>query len=136
MHGIGIGRETRRRLPYLIRQVSHPRDNPRQPDLYCRIMQPAREWRVRDADTGMGGRRTIHGQFAAQAAATPDAVAVVCRGRCLTYAEVGRRARALACRLRRAGVGPEAVVAVLADRSLGLPAALLGRLTGAGPHLS
>jgi natural product biosynthesis luciferase-like monooxygenase protein len=96
-------------------------------------MQVARTRKPAAAE--MGARHTIHGQFAAQAAATPDAAAVVWRGRSLTYAEVGRRARALACRLRGSGIGPEAVVAVLVDRSLDLPAALLGILEAGGACL-
>jgi natural product biosynthesis luciferase-like monooxygenase protein len=88
-----------------------------------------------EAAAEMSGGHTIHRQFAAQAAATPSATAVVCRGRSLTYAEVDRRARALARRLRRLGVGPEAVVAVLAERSLELPVALLGILEAGGAYL-
>src|ERR1700688_1499804 len=88
-----------------------------------------------EAAAEVGGRRTIHGQFAAQAAATPDAAAVVWRGRSLSYAELGRRARALASRLRSSGVGPEAVVAVLVDHSLDLPVALLGILEAGGAWL-
>jgi natural product biosynthesis luciferase-like monooxygenase protein len=83
----------------------------------------------------MSGQHTIHGQFAAQAAATPGAIAVVCRGRSLTYAEIDCRARALACHLRLLGVGPEAVVAVLAERSVDLPVALLGILAAGGAYL-
>ncbi len=81
------------------------------------------------------GQDTIHGQFAAQAAATPDATAVVCRGNSLTYVEVDRRVLVLARRLRRLGVGPEAVVAVLVERSLDLPVALLGILAAGGAYL-
>src|ERR1700688_2645464 len=88
-----------------------------------------------EAAAEVGGRRTIHGQFAAQAAATPDAAAVVWRGRSLSYAELGRRARALASRLRSSGVGPGAVFAVLVDRSLDLPVALLGILEAGGAWL-
>src|SRR5260370_20089141 len=87
------------------------------------------------AAAARSGRHRVPGQFAAQAAAPPDATAVVCRGRALTYAEIDRRARALACRLRRLGVGPEAVVAVLAERSLELPVALLGILAAGGAYL-
>jgi natural product biosynthesis luciferase-like monooxygenase protein len=83
----------------------------------------------------MSDQDTIHGQFAAQAAATPDATAVVCRGASVTYAEVDRRARILARRLRRLGVGPETVVAVLVERSLELPVALLGILAAGGAYL-
>jgi len=96
-------------------------------------MQLARK--RKEAAAEMSGRHTIHGQFAAQAAATPGATAVVCRGRSLTYAEIDCRVRALARRLRRLGVGPEAVVAVLAERSVDLPVALLGILEAGGAYL-
>jgi len=96
-------------------------------------MQIARERKEAAAETS--GRHTIHGQFAAQAAATPDASAAVCRGRSLTYADIECRARALARRLRRQGIGPEAVVAVLVERSLDLPVALLGILEAGGAYL-
>jgi natural product biosynthesis luciferase-like monooxygenase protein len=96
-------------------------------------MQPARAWN--EAAVELSGQDTIPGQFAAQAAATPDATAVVCRGDSLGYAEVDRRVRALARRLRRLGVGPEVVVAVLAERSLELPVALLGILAAGGAYL-
>ncbi|MBV8200409.1 MAG: LLM class flavin-dependent oxidoreductase, partial [Acidobacteria bacterium] len=71
---------------------------------------------------------TIHGQFASWAAATPGAVAAEHAGRALTYAEVAGRAQALAGRLRRLPAGPEAPVAVLVERGLELPGALLGIL--------
>jgi natural product biosynthesis luciferase-like monooxygenase protein len=96
-------------------------------------MQLARKRNAAAAE--MSGRHTIHGQFAAQAAATPGATAVVCRGRSLTYSEIDCRARALACHLRRLGVGPETVVAVLAERSVDLPVALLGILEAGGAYL-
>jgi natural product biosynthesis luciferase-like monooxygenase protein len=79
--------------------------------------------------------RTIHGQFAAQAAATPGAAAVACSGNDASYAELARRARALAHRLRGVGVGPEALVAVLVERSVDLPVALLGILAAGGAYL-
>jgi natural product biosynthesis luciferase-like monooxygenase protein len=97
------------------------------------MQQLARERKAAAAE--MSSQDTIHRQFAARAAATPDATAVVCNGRSLTYAEIDRRARALACGLQRLGVGPEAVVAVLVERSLELPAALLAILAAGGAYL-
>jgi natural product biosynthesis luciferase-like monooxygenase protein len=116
-----------------MRQISRPRAAPRKPDLYFEVMQVARERKQAAAETS--GSHTIHAQFAAQAAATPEAAAAVCGGRSLTYAEIECRARALARRLRRQGVGPEAVVAVLVERSLDLPVALLGILEAGGAYL-
>ncbi|MFH8978767.1 amino acid adenylation domain-containing protein, partial [Streptomyces sp. NPDC017890] len=75
---------------------------------------------------------TLPGLFAAQAARTPDAPAVVHDTRRLTYAGLAARACALAGRLRRAGAGPETRVAVAVPRSADLVVALLAVLeTGA-----
>ena len=97
------------------------------------MQQLARERKAAAAE--MSSQDTIHRQFAARAAATPDATAVVCRGGSLTYAEIDRRARVLASGLQRLGVGPEAVVAVLVERSLELPVALLAVLAAGGAYL-
>ncbi|GKQ38416.1 non-ribosomal peptide synthetase [Streptomyces sp. A012304] len=56
--------------------------------------------------------------FAAQAARTPDAVAVESAGLTLTYAELDARTDALAARLAAQGVGPEQVVALVLGRSV------------------
>src|SRR6202040_3763083 len=72
------------------------------PDLYCKAMQLARKRKAAAAE--MSSQETIYRQFAARAAATPDATAVVCSGRSLTYAEIDHRARTLASGLQRLGV--------------------------------
>ncbi|HEX2189759.1 MAG TPA: amino acid adenylation domain-containing protein, partial [Longimicrobiaceae bacterium] len=73
----------------------------------------------------------VHEVFAAQAAATPDAVAVECGDERLTYAELDSRARSVAARLRALGVGPEARVGICLERGPAMLAAVLGVL-GAG----
>src|SRR6185437_12886779 len=75
---------------------------------------------------------TLPELFAAQAARTPDAVAVCCEGVLVSYAGLDAAANRLARRLAAAGAGPETVVAVVMDRSAGLVSALVAVLkTGA-----
>ncbi|MEV7672053.1 amino acid adenylation domain-containing protein [Streptomyces sp. NPDC088752] len=78
---------------------------------------------------------TLASLFAAQAARTPDAPAVVDEGTTLTYAELDRRAEALARRLRARGAGPEEFVAVAVPRSAELMVALLGVHKTGAAHL-
>ncbi|ORV58912.1 non-ribosomal peptide synthetase [Mycobacterium europaeum] len=81
------------------------------------------------------GPACLHEMVAATVARVPDAVAVTCDDRELTYAELDRRAEELARLLRRLGVGPEVIVPVLLDRSEDLVVALLGVLKAGGAFL-
>ncbi|XCW06145.1 amino acid adenylation domain-containing protein [Streptomyces sp. HUAS MG47] len=78
---------------------------------------------------------TLVSLIAAQAARTPDAPAVVFDDTTLTYAELDRRAEALAGRLRARGAGPEEYVAVAVPRSAELMVALLGVLKAGAAYL-
>ncbi|MFD3992877.1 amino acid adenylation domain-containing protein [Streptomyces sp. NPDC058583] len=76
--------------------------------------------------------RTVLDLVRAQAAATPDAIAVTAAGRHLSYRELLLRADQLATALRTGGVRPGDLVALHLDRTADLPAALLATLgTGA-----
>ncbi|HEX8115349.1 MAG TPA: amino acid adenylation domain-containing protein [Kofleriaceae bacterium] len=61
--------------------------------------------------------RLVHESIAERAHSMPDAIAVVGAGHSLSYAELERRSRALARRLRTHGAGPEVPIGVCARRS-------------------
>jgi natural product biosynthesis luciferase-like monooxygenase protein/non-ribosomal peptide synthase protein (TIGR01720 family) len=77
----------------------------------------------------------IHSQFEAQAAQTPDAVALIAGDERLTYAELNRRANQLARCLQTLGVKPETPVGLCIDRSLELVVGMLGILKAGGAYL-
>src|SRR3989440_7472134 len=62
---------------------------------------------------------------AAQAATSPDAVAITDGGRVMTYGELDARANRLANQLIALGVGPETIVGLCLDRS---PLSIVGAL--------
>ncbi|MES1240588.1 MAG: amino acid adenylation domain-containing protein, partial [Acidobacteriota bacterium] len=85
---------------------------------------------------GAGGEETcLHELVAAQAARTPEAVAVVHRRESLTYGELRERAGRLAAFLRGLGVGPEDRVGIFLERTPDLLPALLGTLEAGGAYV-
>ncbi|MEG3631219.1 amino acid adenylation domain-containing protein, partial [Streptomyces poriticola] len=89
---------------------------------------------VRFNDTAAAvSEQTIPELFESQVARTPDAPAVVCDGRTLTYRELDDRANGIARELVRRGAGPEDLVVLALPRTENLVAGLLGILkSGAG----
>ncbi|MDU0300629.1 non-ribosomal peptide synthetase [Streptomyces sp. PAL114] len=76
---------------------------------------------------------TVPQLFEYQVARTPDAPALECDGRTLTYRELDDRANGVARELVRRGAGPEDLVALALPRTEDLVAGLLGILkSGAG----
>jgi amino acid adenylation domain-containing protein len=78
---------------------------------------------------------TQHQRFSAQAARVPGRAAASFRGTDLSYAAAEERANRLAHLLAGKGVGPGVAVAVLLERSLELPVALLAILKAGGVFL-
>lgn len=79
--------------------------------------------------------QTVHGLFEAQAARTPDAVALRFEGTQLDYRELDRRANQVAHRLRALGVGREALVGVWMERSADMVVAVLAVLKAGGAYV-
>ncbi|MBD0671976.1 non-ribosomal peptide synthase/polyketide synthase, partial [Streptomyces sp. CBMA156] len=73
--------------------------------------------------------------FAAQVAATPEAVALVSGSSELTYSQLNSRANRFAHRLIGRGVGPEQIVAVALPRSVESVVAVLGVLKAGAAYL-
>jgi amino acid adenylation domain-containing protein/thioester reductase-like protein len=78
---------------------------------------------------------TLPQLFERQAAATPDATALVCDGAALSYAEVNTRANRLARELAARGAGPQTMVAISLPRSPDLIVALLAVLKAGAAYL-
>ncbi len=91
--------------------------------------------------TGWGGEpvdavdRTLPELFRAQVSRNPEATALVCGERSLTYAQLDERAEQVARQLRRRGVGTGAVVGLLLPRSAELVVAVLGVLKAGAAYL-
>ncbi|KVO42589.1 hypothetical protein WJ75_04535 [Burkholderia ubonensis] len=77
----------------------------------------------------------VHRQVAARARAMPDSVAIVQDSAAFSYAELDARADRLARRLRAIGVGPDALVAIVAAKAPVTIAGMLAVLKAGGAYL-
>ena len=105
-----------------------------------RVLMPCHElaeathvdWSEPTAVPAPDDARCLPAQFRAQAARTPDAVAVAGDDGTLSYAELDARSDALAWHLREQGVSPEVRVGLSVERSAGMVVAMLGILKAGG----
>ena len=91
------------------------------------------EWNATDAE--LPRETTVHGLFEAQAARTPDAIAVTFEGQALSYRELDQRTNRLARLLQERGVGPEVCVGLCVERSPDMMVGLLAILKAGGAYL-
>jgi amino acid adenylation domain-containing protein len=91
------------------------------------------EWNATEADYPRD--KAVHELFEAQAARTPQAIAVASDGARLTYAELDAQANRFARRLRTLGVKPEDRVAIALERSIALVVAQLAFLKCGAAYL-
>ncbi|WP_051250931.1 non-ribosomal peptide synthase/polyketide synthase [Paenibacillus harenae] len=78
---------------------------------------------------------TFHRAFEAQAAKTPNHMAVTAGIESLSYDELNRRANRLAHVLRSKGVGPDSIVGVMVGRSVDMITTVLGVMKAGGAYL-
>ncbi|MGI4779576.1 MAG: amino acid adenylation domain-containing protein [Janthinobacterium lividum] len=83
----------------------------------------------------LGNACCVHQLVEAQAARSPDAVAVVLGTQSLRYEELDARANLLAGALRARGVGPDVPVALYVERSLDMVVGLLAVLKAGGAYV-
>ena len=91
------------------------------------------EWN--DTKTDYPAHRCIQELFEQQVGNTPDAVALICEDRRVTYRELNSQANQLAHYLIRRGVGPDTRVAISLERSPEMIVALLGILKAGGAYV-
>jgi amino acid adenylation domain-containing protein len=91
------------------------------------------EWSQAETVPRLSG--TLHGVFAAQAARTPAATAVIAGTERLSYGELAERVRCLAGRLSQLGMGPERIVGVRLGRTAELVVTLLAVLESGAAYL-
>ncbi|MDN5915561.1 MAG: amino acid adenylation domain-containing protein, partial [Pseudonocardia sp.] len=103
--------------------------HPDRPVARLRMLDPDERRRMLAMGTAVVAERSrglCLDEFAAQVHRNPDGVAVVCRGRSLTYAELDRQANRLAHALIELGVRAEDPVAVLLRRDVEMVVAIFG----------
>ncbi|MGH7997133.1 MAG: non-ribosomal peptide synthetase, partial [Opitutaceae bacterium] len=91
--------------------------------------------RLSGTDAGFDTGRLLPELLAEQAQRAPDRTAFVFGDRCLSHREWHLRAERIAERLRARGAGPGTFVAVCADRSPAMAAALLGILLAGAAYV-
>ena len=129
----------RRMLGHLGALLQGMADDPARPPVDLPLLTEA-EWRqIREEWNGRAADYPLHlpvsKLFEAQAAKTPEAIAVVSENGRLTYDELNRRANQLARHLQKRGVGPETIVGISVSRSPEMLAGIWGILKAGGAYL-
>jgi amino acid adenylation domain-containing protein len=121
-----------RLLDHIVNVISHGLDSPDTPVSELAMLGAEERRRIVEEWSGSEAPApptdSVTQRFGAQAASTPDAIAVEGNGRTLTYRELDARSNSIAAALAARGVAPGSVVAVALERSVELVATLLAVL--------
>lgn len=114
-------------------------DDPDQPIGLLPMLAPAERQQVlhdwHGIETPVADDACIHTLFEEQARRTPEAPAVTCADRALSYRELDLQANRLARRLLDLGVGPDVLVGLCAPRSIEMVIGLLAVLKAGGAYV-
>ncbi|WP_420127866.1 amino acid adenylation domain-containing protein [Longimicrobium sp.] len=124
------GATVERAVDYLRRVLEGMVADDRRPVGSLPLLSGAERARLLDESQGpsiaWGAEACIHELVEARARRTPDAPAVVLGAAALTYAQLDRRAEAVASALAARGIGRGGRVPILMERGLAVPVAMLG----------
>ncbi|HLG64403.1 MAG TPA: amino acid adenylation domain-containing protein [Ktedonosporobacter sp.] len=113
--------------------------DPEQSIMQYPLLPPAEEQTVvhdwNATQTPFPQDRCVHELFEEQVRVRPDAIALACEERALSYRALDQRVNGLAWQLRELGVGPEVPVGICMERSLELVVALLAILKAGGIYV-
>ncbi|MCP4397917.1 MAG: amino acid adenylation domain-containing protein [bacterium] len=116
--------------------LEHPDSSPSQIDFLPDVEKQQLLYDFNDTATEYPQDKTIVDLFEEQVEKTPDTIAVVCKDRQLSYRELNARANGIAYLLREEyQIQPDDRVGLLLERSVHLPAALLGVLKAGGAYV-
>ncbi|RYF14633.1 MAG: amino acid adenylation domain-containing protein, partial [Comamonadaceae bacterium] len=128
-----------RHLGYLKRLLAGMVDDETRPVQEIAVMPAAERQQVLHGLNDTAVRReavqSVHGLFEAQAARTPDAVAVVFGDEALSYAQLNAAANRLAHLLIARGVRADVLVALCLERSIHMVVAMLAVLKAGGAYV-
>src|SRR6185369_11040933 len=86
-------------------------------------------------ETVYGLEKCVHELFAEQVRHNPEAIALVCNGTEITYAELQRRATLLAGHLQERGIGPGSCVGIFLEHSIETVVGILGVLRAGATYV-
>lgn len=128
--------DIRRFFHQIMNLVRHVLENPLQSIARLQLISDEEKQELLTfSNTSPYPEKPIHCLFEEQAAKTPDNIALVFRGKCLTYRELNKKANQLANVLTKRGVGPNHIVGLMVKPSLEMFVGIFGILKAGGAYV-